>query len=88
MNEPTVSDRREALRAALTLVRLSARGDTDGMIQIVSTMGQFELGTAIGCLAQLAVTGVAGLAGGAAISFGEMLVRLEEEMVLAADDGE
>lgn len=87
MSEPSVSDQCEALRSALGLVKLSAANDPQGMAQLVSTMGEFEIGTAIGALTQFAVTGVAALAGGAGILFSEMLTRLEHDLIISVMDG-
>lgn len=86
MSEPSVNDQREALRSAITVVKLSANGDLNGMLQHMGTLNEFEAGCLVGCLAQLAVVGVASIAAVKDIPFSEQLAEFEQFLVDSVND--
>ena len=86
MDDYTTADRREALRASMTIIRLSAMHDINSVQQVWNGLSLFEQGTVIASLAQFAVAGVAALANGQGVEFNEMCDRLESDLVIAVDE--
>ena len=78
--EPPVSDQIESYKTALTFVRLANAGDVHGILQLFSTLDQYEHGCVVGALSQLAVTAVHCMAEASGLSFDGVLDKMVSEV--------
>ena len=84
--EPPVSDQIESYRTALQFVRLADKGDIHGLLQVFSTLDQYEHGCVVGALSQLAVVGCHCMALASGWSFEEQLEKMMAEVEASIKD--